>query len=185
MLKRILPLLLAGCLLLALAACGNDQKPASSAAASPSAEPAAAATPTPTPVPEAKAAKVRANGGLNLRKEPSTDSEVLLLTEDGDLLPLLMDKATDGWYQVQYRGMTGYVSADYVEVVAITLENYNLLKGAVAEATPEPEQPSEPTPTPAPTPRASTNPEDQGVLTPPVDQQSSSSESGFSSEDGE
>ena len=184
MLKRILPLLLAGCVLAAaLAGCGSDQKNNSSSAA-PSTEPVAAATPTPTPIPEAKAAKVQATGGLNLRKEASTDSEVLMLTDNGDLLPLLTDKATNGWYQVQYRGMTGYVSADYVEVVAISLADYNQLKAAAAEPTPDPD--AEPEPTAAPTPKTSTDPEDQGVLTPPVDQQSSaSSEGGFSSEDGE
>ena len=186
MLKRILPLLGLACLLaLGLTACGGEK---AQTASSPSTEPSSLVTPTPTPTPapEAKAARVRAEGGLNVRKEPSTDSEILLLADDGALLPLLMDKATDGWYQVQVQGLTGYVSADFVEVTPITLAEYNTLKGPAAETTPAPEaSEAASAPTATPTPQSTSDPNNQGVLTPPVDQQQSSAESSFPPEDGE
>ena len=44
-------------------------------------------------------------------------------------LALMLEDEQNGWYQVRYQGKTGYVSADYVEVIEVTLEEYNQLSG--------------------------------------------------------
>ena len=90
----------------------------------------ATVSPSPTPAPQkAKALRVTADSGLNVRAEASTDSEILGLTENGDRLALMLEDEQNGWYQVRYQGKTGYVSADYVEVIEVTLEEYNQLSG--------------------------------------------------------
>ncbi len=61
----------------------------------------------------AKALRVTADSGLNVRKEASTDSEILGLAENGSRLALLLEDAQNGWYQVQYEGQAADVSADY------------------------------------------------------------------------
>ena len=70
---------------------------------------------------------------------------------DGAELALLTDTAQDGWYQVSYNGGTGYVAAEFVKVIDVTVERYNALKSS-ASATPTPEPSGEPgagaTPTP-------------------------------------
>lgn len=127
--KQIFIILLALCLLsTALYGCGkkensggNSSNPISSAAVS-------QAVATPAPVQMAKAVKVNADGGLNIRSEPSTDGEILGLADDGSKLPLLVEKATNGWYQIEYHGGSAYVSAEYAEVEEVTLEEYNRLK---------------------------------------------------------
>lgn len=127
--KRFFSILLALCLLsTALYGCGkkddnkeNSSSPASSAVVS-------KAPVTPEPVQKAKAVKIKADDGLNIRSEPSTDSEILDLAENGSKLPLLVEKSSDGWYQVEYNGKSAYVSAEYAEVVEVTLDEYNRLK---------------------------------------------------------
>lgn len=127
--KRFISILLALCLLsTALYGCGkkddkkaNSSSPASSAVVS-------KAPVTPEPVQKAKAVRVKADDGLNIRSEPSTESEILDLAENGSKLPLLVEKASDGWYQIEYNGKSAYVSAEYAEIVEVTLEEYNQLK---------------------------------------------------------
>lgn len=163
--KRFAAAALALCLLAgALAGCGKKEAASSesSALASEALQTAATPTPSPTPARNAKAAKVTSDVGLNVRAAPSTDSEILTLAAEGDLLPLLVEKASDGWYQVEYQGKTAYISADYATVVEITLEEYNQLKAA-STATPEPVS-SAPSATPTPVPND--DPANKGVLTP-------------------
>lgn len=142
--RRGLAALLAGCLLTgALAGCGADEKDGSSGTGSGLASIAPPlATAAPTPAATAKAAKVTADV-LNVRKSPSTDGEWLGSVEEGDQLPLLVDSPQNGWYNVQFEGGPAYVSAEFVEVVEITVEQYQQLM-------------STPTPTPAATPEAAT-----------------------------
>lgn len=73
------------------------------------------------------------DGGLNIRAEASTDSEILGLAENGQRLALMLEDAQNGWYQVQYEGKTAYVSADYAEVIEVTLDEYNQLRGGSTE----------------------------------------------------
>lgn len=164
--KRFFVLLMAFCLLaVLLCGCGKDKKKESSAPANGGAA-TVAPTPTPTPVPTtAKAARVTADDGLNVRSSPSTDAEILGLAEKNSKLALLIDAPSNGWYQVYYEGKTAYVYAEYAQVVEVTLDEYNNLKGT-AKATPSPssggDDPQSPssgvsssaTPTPTPSPAA-------------------------------
>lgn len=52
---------------------------------------------------------------LRLRSEASTDSSVLTKLPHGTQVEV-MDQPEVGWYQVSYKGTTGYVSADYLTV---------------------------------------------------------------------
>lgn len=52
------------------------------------------------------------SGTLNLRSGPSTKHSCLASIPNGTVLPLLGE--SDGWYQVTYIGITGYVSGDYI-----------------------------------------------------------------------
>lgn len=125
----ILALLLTAAL---LAGCGNDKKGSSPSSQVSSAVPTV--TPTAAPVQKAKAVLIKADSGLNVRGSASTDGEILGLADNGSKLALLVEDEKDGWYQVQYEGKSAYVSAEYVEVVEVTLEEYNRLKsGASSE----------------------------------------------------
>lgn len=142
--KRGLALLLAGCMLAtALTGCGKDKdkdKQNPSSAPPPLSSAAPQLQPTPTPPATAKAVRVNVDDSLNVRASGSTEAEILGQVEDGDELALLADTAQSGWYQVQYKGGTGYVSADYVQVIDVTIEKYNALKaGSAAEATATPD----------------------------------------------
>lgn len=131
--KRIIALALAVCMLFALlCACGKkDKKQKDEGNSSSTLSSALTPTPapaTPAPVQTAKAAKVSADGGLNIRSEPSTDGEILGVAEDGSLLPLLTEKADDGWYQIEFEGKTAYISAEFAKPQDVTLAEYNRLR---------------------------------------------------------
>ena len=75
---------------------------------------------------------------LNLRKEATTDSGVRALISSGSQVTVT-DESIDGWYQVQYKSYTGYVSADYVTVETVytyaeSREEEAARKAAEAEA---------------------------------------------------
>lgn len=139
--KRGLAALLAGCLLVgSLAACGDNKEEDSSSTGSGLASiPPLVATTAPTPAATAKAAKVTADA-LNVRKSASTESDILGMVEENDKLALLSDTPQDGWYQVQFEGGPAFVSEDYVQVVDITMEQYQqLMAASTASATATPE----------------------------------------------
>ena len=125
--KKLVCLLLAACVAaLALAGCGGDKEEKENSSSL--SEIPAAATPSPTPEPQkAKALRVTADSGLNVRAEASTDSEILGLADSGSRLALLVEEPKDGWYQIQYKGQTAYVSAEYAEVVEVSLEDITRL----------------------------------------------------------
>ncbi len=49
---------------------------------------------------------------VNLRTEPSTDSQVIMVLTEGARLELLGEE--EGWVKVNFAGQEGYVSTDYV-----------------------------------------------------------------------
>lgn len=132
--KRWIALVLAASMLAAsLCACGKDKDkdkdgPASSLSSTVSQVASSLPTSTPAAVQSAKAAKISADGGLNIRAEASTDAEILGVADDGSLLPLLLETPTDGWYQVEYEGKTGYISAEFATAQDVTLAEYNRLR---------------------------------------------------------
>lgn len=136
--KRFFVLLLAFCLIATLfCGCGKNKKTNSS---QPSSSSAIVATPTPSPTPapvKAKAARIKADDGLNVRSSPSTDAEILGLAVNNSKLALLIDAPSNGWYQVYFEGKTAYIYAEYAEVVEVSQEEYNNLKGD-SKATPAP-----------------------------------------------
>lgn len=127
--KKLVCLTLMLCMIaLVLCGCGNDKGDETNSSGLNSTP--ATTSPAPTPEPQtAKALRVTADSGLNIRAEASTDSEILGLAESGQRLALMMEDAQDGWYQVQYNGKTAYVSADYAEVIEVTVDEYNKLRG--------------------------------------------------------
>lgn len=87
---------------------------------------------------------------LRLRSEASTSSTVLTKLPHKSQVDILDEQASDGWYHVSYKGMEGYVSADYIIVTADSTET-----AAPAEA---------PAETPAETPAAAAKtPSDQSA----------------------
>ena len=52
------------------------------------------------------------SGKLNLRKGPSTQSEVIDKISKGEMLTIT--GAEGSWYSVEYNGMRGYVSSEYI-----------------------------------------------------------------------
>ena len=53
---------------------------------------------------------------LNVREEPSTDCSISTKVSVGEYLDIV-EQEKDGWFKASINGLTGYVSADYVEVV--------------------------------------------------------------------
>ena len=58
---------------------------------------------------------------LNVRKGPSTDTEVIAMLSEGVECELLNEEGN--WYKVKYKNYTGYVSKDYVKVIGTTNNN--------------------------------------------------------------
>lgn len=164
-LRRTAAAALAGCVLAcALAACGGDDKEKeSSGQASGTSSIMPVATPNPTPAPAAKAVRITGSE-VNVRKEASTDSDVLGTVDEGDKLALLAENAQGEWYNVQFEGAGAYVYAEFAEVVDVTAEDYARMMAAPA-STPEATQAPEGSAAPSATPNGegSAAPSSQGV----------------------
>ena len=52
---------------------------------------------------------------VNLRAEPNTSCEVLAKTREDEVV-LVVEKASEGWYKVDYCTIQGYMSADWLDV---------------------------------------------------------------------
>lgn len=86
-------------------------------------------TPEPTPTPEVEVVQTAsgvnvekkegtytANADLNMRADCSTEAELLLTIPAGTQLTST-GISENGWVEITYNEMTGYVSADYVTAV--------------------------------------------------------------------
>ena len=56
---------------------------------------------------------VQTTTGVNLRKEPNTECEVLTVLDQGTMLELIGEE--DGWAVVDYQGQIGYVKIEYLQ----------------------------------------------------------------------
>lgn len=62
---------------------------------------------------------VNCNNDVNVRKEPSTDSEIIGVVKKGDTLTVVpQDNYIEGWYKVKYNGEIAYIHADYLDITA-------------------------------------------------------------------
>ena len=61
---------------------------------------------------ELETVPMKANSNVNLRKEPNTDCEILVLIPQGSDVEKFSEE--NGWAKVKYDGKIGYVSAEYL-----------------------------------------------------------------------
>ena len=75
------------------------------------------ATPTVTPTPTVEVAKVTMPKAVNIRSGPSTFHNLLGTAEPGESYTIL-GKSSDGtWWQIDYKGQTGWVLGEIVESI--------------------------------------------------------------------
>ncbi len=60
---------------------------------------------------------------LNLRKEATTDSDIVALISIGDECEVLGEKGD--WYKVKYKDYTGYISKEYAKVIGENSDTTN------------------------------------------------------------
>ena len=75
---------------------------------------------------------------LNVRTEPSLEAEILGTEAEGEVIRITGEE--NEWFQVDYRGETAYMAAEYIEVnqlehTALTLEEYRQKKEQEAAQT--------------------------------------------------
>lgn len=89
---------------------GSNQAGDAEADAATSSEPSVDAAPAVTRI-----GRVFGTGniGLNMRSAPSTDTEVVSLLEEGERVDIVTGP-TDGWYQVNYEGQSGFASELFI-----------------------------------------------------------------------
>lgn len=87
---------------------------------------------------------------LRLRKGPGTNTTILTLAYRGEEVTLLEDVG-NGWYLVEYGSLTGYMSADYLDIeMAEPTEAPVETPAPTVEPTPAPDPAETPAPTPDP-----------------------------------
>ncbi|MGD8806992.1 MAG: DUF389 domain-containing protein [Chloroflexota bacterium] len=94
------------------------ETPTQAATATATATPAPTATPTLSPTPTPVTAVVQSPYGLNLRAEPSGQSEILAFLANGTVVVVLdgIESNVEGdWQQVQADGQTGWVAAGFLD----------------------------------------------------------------------
>ena len=71
-----------------------------------------------TPTLAANVGTVISDSGLNLRSQANTSSSILSVLPYGTQVDVISTTGDGCWHQVTYQGVTGYVSGDYLSVVA-------------------------------------------------------------------
>lgn len=64
---------------------------------------------------------------LNLRSQAASSSSVLTKIPGGSTVDIL-DTSLNGWYQVSFRGMTGYVASQYVDLAQLAAPTLGRIK---------------------------------------------------------
>ena len=127
----------------------------------PTTEPSKSATPAPTQAPTPAEEPIEPlnyipghvnSDGVNLRKKPSTSSEILGSYSSGK--NLYITGRNSEWYRVEVDGMTGYMARRFVDL------------GNAATPTPKPTPTPTPKPTPTPTPKPTATPTPKPTATP-------------------
>lgn len=74
---------------------------------------------------------------LNIRKEGTTDSEIVGVIPAGEkFLKKWVDEDYIGWYLIEYKGITGYVNANYVQLLQMaTTKNVSSVLNVRKEGT--------------------------------------------------
>lgn len=139
----ILPFFLTGCLSVASTKPPETQPVTTALQTQPVTQPLLTAVPAPQPVGIVSGSKV------NLRSEPSTDSEILGQAVQGDQLVILKADHTPDWHQVEYQGEPAYIHADFI-VLEIVAEGPgstqpNTQPGTVPDSQPDEADPSDDT----------------------------------------
>ena len=70
---------------------------------------------------------------VRLREEPNSSSTTLMLIGAGKTVEILGEE--DNWYEVEYEGVTGYISKDYISLDDGTSENSNSTSTNISNAT--------------------------------------------------
>lgn len=84
----------------------------------PTETPAPTLTPLPTPTPR-PLGLVNSQNGLNVRSEPSTTADILGkldFSAELEITQALIDESGNEWYQIEFDGNQGWVSAQYITV---------------------------------------------------------------------
>jgi hypothetical protein len=102
---------------LALASVLPSGSPKSSPSASPKSSPVLETTMEKPYVVVSDNADTQASGGLNVRKDASSSSDVLGKAKIGEKLKYLSETTEAGWFKVEFEGSSGWVSGKYVTLV--------------------------------------------------------------------
>lgn len=68
---------------------------------------------------------------LKLRSAPSTSSEIIKKLNLHDNILIINDSTNSDWYQVQFKGIDGYVSNKYISKGKCVVSYYEVRTGAV------------------------------------------------------
>lgn len=93
----------------------NTPAPSPTPSPTPAPKPTPAPTPTPSPTPPPAPTQigiVQVTASLNVRSGPSVNHSILGSLSNGTQIAI--ERETNGWYQFQYNGMTGFVSSQFI-----------------------------------------------------------------------
>lgn len=145
--RRILAILLALVMMLALASCGGKKdKESPSPSPSPSETPTATPTPEPVYVDEYIGTVHDVSSYLRVRSGPGTEYEVLGEAHAGDKFTVLETNVDGGaWHKISYSGGEGFVHGDYLTIDVVQVQYHDSFT-IMTSSEPSEEPSAEPTP---------------------------------------